>query len=258
MSRKTVFYTDELNEDFAGTNIDRKPLREDYRYVRKEPLWRAAEFLLYRVIAQPLVWLFVKAVFLQRFQNKRVLKAAKNSGAYLYANHTNGLFDAFVPNMLDMRKRCWIIVGPDAMSIPGLNPVIEMLGGVPLGSTAKQKLEMRSCVAQRVGEKGLVTIYPEAHIWPWYTGIRPFSAASFVYPAHDGLPVYAVTNCYQKRRIGRFPKLLTFVDGPFYADLSLPIKERRERLRNQCYEAMQARASEHSTYAYWNYVASGR
>ena len=53
MKRRTIYYTDELNDDFAGTNIVTKETPADYRYVRKNPLWHAAAFLLYHVVARP-------------------------------------------------------------------------------------------------------------------------------------------------------------------------------------------------------------
>ena len=83
MSKRIIYYRDEKNDDFASTNINTKPLRENYIYVHKNIIWRAAAFVLYRIIAQPLVFAFVKIAYHQRFENKSVLKAAKNSGAYI-------------------------------------------------------------------------------------------------------------------------------------------------------------------------------
>ena len=112
---------------------------------------------------------------------------------------------------------------------------------------------MAASVHGHISREDLITIYPEAHIWPFYTGIRPFPAASFGYPARDGAPVYAMTSCYRKRRLGAFPKVVTYLDGPFYPDSSLPLPERKQRLRDQCHAAMVKRAEENSTYAYYEY-----
>ena len=128
-----------------------------------------------------------------------------------------------------------------------------MLGAIPLGSTIKQSRDMAASVHGHISRGDLITIYPEAHIWPFYTGIRPFPAASFGYPARDGAPVYAMTSCYRKRRFVAFPKVVTYLDGPFYPDSSLPLPERKQRLRDQCHAAMVKRAEENSTYAYYEY-----
>lgn len=37
-AKKVVYYSDELHDDFAGTNIRQKPLGKDYRYVNDHVL----------------------------------------------------------------------------------------------------------------------------------------------------------------------------------------------------------------------------
>ena len=154
---------------------------------------------------------------------------------------------------LRRKGRSYIIVGPDALSIPLIHNFLQMLGAIPLGSTIRQSRDMAASVHSHITKGDLITIYPEAHIWPFYTGIRPFPAASFGYPARDGAPVYAMTSCYQKRRLGAFPKVVTYLDGPFYPDMSRPLPERKQRLREQCHAAMVKRAEECSNYAYYAY-----
>ena len=248
---KTIYYSDELNDDFASLGIKKKPLGDDFEYIHKNILWNTCSFVIYRMIAQPLVFVFVKVAHRQRFKNRKVLKTARKTGAFIYANHTNMLLDAFVPNIVKRRKRGYILVGPDTTSIPGLKNIVEMVGAIPLGQTLSENKEMLECINHRIAKnKGFITIYPEAHIWPYYTGIRDFKAGSFSYPCYTDTPVFAMTNCYQKKLIGKHPKVVTFVDGPFYPDKNLPMKERKEKLRKQCYDTMVKRAKENSTYSY--------
>ena len=248
---KTIYYSDELNDDFASLGIKKKPLGDDFEYIHKNRLWNTCSFVIYRMIAQPLVFVFVKVAHRQRFKNRKVLKTARKTGAFIYANHTNMLLDAFVPNIVKLRKRGYILVGPDTTSIPGLKNIVEMVGAIPLGPTLSENKEMLECINHRIAKnKGFITIYPEAHIWPYYTGIRDFKAGSFSYPCYTDTPVFAMTNCYQKKLIGKHPKVVTFVDGPFYPDKNLPMKERKEKLRKQCYDTMVKRAKENSTYSY--------
>ncbi len=37
-ARKTIYYENELTDDFAKMGIEIKPLRENYRYIRRGPL----------------------------------------------------------------------------------------------------------------------------------------------------------------------------------------------------------------------------
>lgn len=98
-----------------------------------------------------------------------------------------------------------------------------------------------------------MTIYPEAHIWPYYTGIRPFKAVSFQYPVKLKCPVFALTNTYHRMgRKGGEAGIVTYIDGPFFADESLNPREARQRLRDKVYFCMLERSRE-SDYEYIEY-----
>ncbi|MGM9969413.1 MAG: 1-acyl-sn-glycerol-3-phosphate acyltransferase [Anaeroplasma sp.] len=251
--KKTIFYSDELNDDFATNNIKTKQISADFKYIHKNIFWRFCSFVIYFIIAKPLVLLFTKIVFHQKTINKRCLKEAKINGAFIYYNHTNSFFDAFIPNYLCFFKRNYIITSPDATSIPFIKNIVQMLGAIPVASDLVMMRKMYECIKKRSNEKALVTIYPEAHIWPFYTGIRPFSASSFRYPVKFDKPVYAVTNCYQKRKFGKFPKVITYVDGPFYKMDDLGVVDNMDYLRNCVYNVMVKRSSESSNYEYYQY-----
>lgn len=253
MPRKVITYRDPWHDDFAGTHIVTKPLYPGYRYVRTNPVWRACACFVYRGLARPVALLFRKLWCCQRFENRKALDATLDRGIYVYANHTQKVMDAFLPCQLRRGGRSYIVVGPDTMSIPCIHNLVQMLGAIPLGSTLGQSREMAACVHGHIAAGDLVAIYPEAHIWPFYTGIRSFSEASFGYPARDGAPVYTMTSCYQKRRFGPFPKVVTYLDGPFYPDEALPLPQRKKALRDACQKAMEARAKQYSTYAYYEY-----
>lgn len=251
---RTYYYTDPLTDDFAGTHIRRLPLKKSFRYIHTAPLWLAAEAFLYRAVAQPLVFCFTRLHYHQRFADRSALKAAGAGGLYLYGNHTNALLDAFCPNIVSYRRRAHIIAGPDTMSLPGLRNFLQMMGVIPIGDTMRHKLEMEDCVLSRAASGRVVAVYPEAHIWPYYTGIRPFPDASFRFPARDGLPAYAMTNCYSRRRFGKRPRVTTFVDGPFFAPDGMKEHEKRAFLCAACYNAMRERAENYSTYSYNRFV----
>ena len=254
MPRKVITYSDPLHDDFAGTHISTQPLSPHFRYMHKNPIWRGLALVVYRGLARPVAFLFRKLYCCQHFENRQCL--VKNQGIYVYANHTQRVMDAFLPCQLRRKGRSYILVGPDALSIPLIHNLVQMLGAIPLGSTIGQSREMAQCIHSRIAAGDLITVYPEAHIWPFYTGIRPFSAASFGYPARDSAPVYAMTSCYQKRRFGAFPKVVTYLDGPFYPDMALPLPQRKQALRDACYQAMVRRAEAHSHYAYYEYRQS--
>ena len=99
-------------------------------------------------------------------------------------------------------------------------------------------------VERRIGEGHGVVIYPEAHIWTYYTGIRPFRDDPFYYPVKLGAPVFCFTNTYQKRGKGSKSRIVTYIDGPFYPDSKLPRREQKKELRDRVWACMCERAKE--------------
>lgn len=53
------------------------------------------------------------------------------------------------------------------------------MGALPLPDDAVATKNFLQAVETRIGEKHAVTIYPEAHIWPYYTKNTTFSGYLF-------------------------------------------------------------------------------
>lgn len=260
MKKKVIYYYDEKNDDFAGTDINQKPIDESFKYVReKNIIWGFLSFIIYYIIAKPIVYLLNKIINFASMKNRRVLfKMRKKQGFFLYCNHSNLLSDAFQPNLLRFTKRSYILVNPDATSIPGIQNLVMMLGAIPLPNTMRSRINFIKCIKLRIFQGKCITIYPEAHIWPYYTKLRDFSPDVFHYPVKLNTPCYTLTTCYRKHRgllsFIKRPKLTSYVDGPFYPDHNLSPKEASEELCQRIKKAMQERLEKYSTYEYIEYV----
>ncbi|MDE7384256.1 MAG: 1-acyl-sn-glycerol-3-phosphate acyltransferase [Anaeroplasmataceae bacterium] len=252
--KRIQYYKDLKNDDFSGTHITVKPLNDKYKYLHKNPLWHIPANFVYFVIAKPLFWLITKLVCHQRYANKKLLRQAKKTGAIIYGNHTTLLADAFVPNLVFSFRRNYIVVSPETLSIKGIKTLLSYLGAMPLTEKMSLKKKFLKALEHHLNKKKLITIYPEAHIWPYYTKIRPFDDTSFKYAALFDKPVFALTNCYQKRKFGKKPKIITYFDGPFYPKPEFNTKDNASYLRDLVYKAMVDRAEKYSTYAYIEYV----
>ena len=255
MKEQVRYYKNLTTDDFAGTKINTEKVPADYRYIDRRPVYKVGEFFVYRVVARPLITVYMKVRFHQRFKNKRVLKKIGRQGAFLYGNHTLLEGDAFIPNMAFFGRKNYIIAGADAVSIPGIRTLVKMLGAIPLPDTTAGYRNFRACISARVGAGATITVFPEAHIWPYYTGIRPFPATSFHYPVELNAPVYVLTNTYHKKRFGILPgpRIVTYVDGPFVPDPSMPKKSAMEDLRTEVLTVMEERAAQ-SDYEYIKYL----
>ena len=252
--KPVFYYDDELNNDFAGTNISRKQVDEHFKFIHNNPLWKPCSFVLYYLIAWPIVWLFERVILGTRFINKKAVKQC--AGHYfMYGNHT-GIIDAYTPNLISLPQRNRIIVGPDTVSIPLIRNIVQMLGAIPLPT--KLSGMRKYCEAiDHYHRTSNITIFPEAHIWPYYTGVRPFTDASFSYPVQLGAPVIAFFVAYTKPTgIFKFLKkadMTVYVSDPIYPEQGLANHEARKDLRDKVY-AFMLEKSKFSDYEVIKYV----
>lgn len=253
MAKRTIYYSDPVNDDFAENNIKTVILPPDYRYFPKTAIRRGVAFFLYHFIATPLVTLMQEIVYAEKIVGRKKLKGYRKNGFYLYGNHTRAMGDAYTPALLAFPKKAYIVAGADAFSIKGIRRIVEDLGGIALPLTKKGYKNFFTAMRRHDFLGHIIALYPEAHIWPHYTGIRPFGAESFHYPAESGKPVFTFTVTWQKRKILPGSRTVVYVDGPFLPDMNLPLCERKEALRNAAYEVMTVR-SRNSNYEKYDYV----
>lgn len=252
--KKTFYYTDELKDDFAATrNLKGRHIGETFPFTHKNPFWRFASLLAYRGLATPVAWLFCKLGFGLKIEGKAQVRGLKG-GYFLYANHTQSAADAFIPSLVSFPKRTYIITGASAVSIPGLRNLVQMLGAIPLPSSGAAIPHFSAALREHIAQGCTVCCYPEAHIWPYYTRIRPFRSGSFAYPVRLNVPVVPYTVTYRKRRLHRRPGITVKVGAPVFPDPAAPERAERQRLRNAAYEFMTAAAQSVPQPEYIRYV----
>ena len=115
-----------------------------------------------------------------------------------------------------------------------------MLGAIPVPGNKGAMKKFLDVIKERIDKNCSITIYPEAHIWPYYTGIRNFKSVSFKYPVKMNKPSFCVTNTYQKN--GEKVQMVSYVDGPFYPNKNINAKLAQEKLRDEIYNKMIERA----------------
>ncbi len=255
-TKRTIYYTDPLTDDFARTHIHTKEVGADFPFVHRSFLWNFFAKALYYCIAVPIVFLISKVYLGLKYENRRVLRQLRNTGYFLYGNHTR-MLDAFLPAMTAFPKKAYVISNPDAVSLPFLQTLVTMLGVIPIPNKFSGMRQFLSSVQQRYRENNVIAIFPEAHIWPFYTGIRPFSDTSFRYPEKLGAPVVAMVTTYRRRRgLGRLlrrPGMTITLSEPFYPDAALSAREAQQKLRDQVYHFMVSVASSHENICYFDY-----
>ncbi|MBO4569802.1 MAG: hypothetical protein J5689_01100 [Clostridia bacterium] len=239
-SKKVIYYKDPLNDDFAGTKIKQVKVDENFKFIHKNFFFKICSFILYYIFVFPLIYIFERLILRVKIVNKKSLKQVKKQNIFLYGNHTSAV-DAYTPNILAFPKRNRIIVNPDAVSIKGIRTLVQMLGALPLPSQTSGMRKFLSAV-EYYHKKGHITIYPEAHIWPYYTGVRPFTSSSFKYPVKFNAPVVAFFVAYTKPKgflsFMRKANVTVYISDVFVPNPELNQKDAQQELRDKVYDFM--------------------
>ena len=252
MKERKVKYFSNDTDEVVNFNIKRKQIDENYKYQSKNPIYIWTSFVVYRLILTPIFWLYLK--FFQRIEikNRKVLKKV-NGGYYIYSNHTNQICDAVCPTFICNPRKPHVVVNADNISLPFLGGIVKMCGALPLPDDITSAKNFSATIKELNLKKQPIFIFPEAHLWPYYTKIREFPSNAFHYPVETNSPIFTSTTTYHKRKFSKRPKIKIFVDGPFYPDLTLNKQERKQKLCETAFKQMCSRASLNS-YEYVKYI----
>lgn len=242
-NEKIIYYKDELNEEFSTAKIEPRKIDENYKYIHKNIIWNTCAFLVQNVLSIPIKYLYAKIKFRTKYIGKEKLKPYKKQGYFIYGNHTQAFADTFLISNSVYPKINYLIVNPENVSMKFLGNFVQMLGAIPIPNNIKGMKNFLEAVEKRIKQGHSITIFPEAHIWPYYTKIRPFKSVSFKYPIQLKTPSFCVTNTYQSYgKNNDKVKIVSYIDGPFFPDEGLTLKEQQENLRNKIYNQMVERS----------------
>lgn len=253
MDKKIIYYNDELNDEFSIPKIEARVIDENYKY-KHNIIWDFCSYIIQNFISMPIKILYQKIKFRLKYVGKDKLKKCKDQGYFIYVNHTQPFADTFIPSVANYPKRNFLLVNPVNISLKGTGTLVEMLGAIPIPGNVEATKNFLNMINERIKKKSSITIYPEAHIWPYYTKIRPFKSVSFKYPVKLDTPVFCMTNTYQSYgKKNNKIKIVTYIDGPFLPNKNLQIKERQQDLRDRVYEQMVER-SKNSNIEHIKYI----
>lgn len=176
-------------------------------------------------------------------------------GFVVYGNHTQPTGDVLMPYYLGHHRTFNVLASPANLGIPVIGPLTLYGGALPTPQTLHQMRPFRAVVATKLAAGEWLMVYPEQHVWPYYTGVRPFNPGAFHFPIVAQVPAYCLTVTYRKRWFGR-PRRVIYVDGPFTPDRRLTAKQQQRQLANQIHEQMLKRTAT-SNLAYVQYQKEG-
>ena len=247
-----IRYYHSYSDDFVESSDQDFRLPEGFRWTHRNPAYRAVSWAVL-LFAHLIGIVYVRVILRARIVNRKVLDEDRSRGLVLYCNHTQVIGDPIVPAIALGTRRMRTIVSPANLGIPVLGRLLPMLGAMPIPKGMRPMRRFVDALSEELAHGSGVVVFPEAHLWPYCTKVRPLPEEAFSLPVVNEVPVYCMTTTYQRRRFGRRPRRTYYVDGPFFSDGSLGRHQRRRELRDRVYETMRER-SRLSTYAYVDYV----
>ena len=240
--KNVIYFNDELNDEFSKAKIIPRKIDGRFKY-NKSAFWEFWSFLIQNVLSMPIKILYLKIKFNHKYIGTEKLKKYRKAGFFIYSNHTQAFSDTFTPSVAVYPKRNFLIVNPANISLKGTGWLVELLGAIPIPEGIEAYKNFLNRIKNRIDKGYSISIYPEAHIWPYYTKIRPFKDVSFKYPVQLNTPVFCITNTYQeeqklKNKLNKKITMVSYIDGPFFPDNSLNKKEAQEKLRDEVYKKM--------------------
>lgn len=250
MKKERIRYYESFTDDFDESADQNFKIPDDYKWIRTDIWSRILSAVIY-AIAVAVGAVYCKLVLSIHIHGKKKLKSVQG-GYFIYGNHTQPFGDVFIPALCAHPRRIYTIVSPANYGIPVIGKILPYLGALPTVGSLHGIRELDAAIRTRISNGNPVVIYPEAHVWEYYTKIRPFSDASFGFPARMGAPVFSMTAVYKRSRFHKRPTMHMYIDGPFYPEGNTP-KERAVSLCDTVTRSMTARSLE-SDVEYIKYV----
>ena len=246
--RKTRYYSS-FSDDFEKSVNQNFTIPDDYKWIKTSFLSRIISGIIYGT-AVVFGGIYCNFFLHMKIKGRKNLKGIK-SGFFIYGNHTQHVGDVFIPALCVLPKRIYTVVSPANYGIPIIGKILPYLGALPVIDSLSGIKKLNDAIEKRLEQKHPVVIYPEAHVWEYYTDIRPFPETSFRFPAKFNKPAFAMTVTYRKSKVFKRPVMEVFLDGPFYAE-GENIKDKTQNLHSRVLSAMQKR-SKNSNYSYITY-----
>ncbi len=246
---KEIRYYSSFTDDFEQSANQNFKLPSNYKWVRTDLISKFLSVLIY-TLAVIFSSIYCKFFLHMKIKGRKNLKNVRG-GFFIYGNHTQPVGDVFIPALCVLPKRIYTVVSTANYGIPVIGKILTFLGALPIVDSLHGMKELTKAMEYRLKKGNPIVIYPEAHVWKYYTDIRPFPDTSFKFPVKLNKPAFAMTVTYKKSRLFKKPVMEVFFDGPFYANGDTA-KEKAANLHTLVLTTMKKR-SQNSNYNYIEY-----
>lgn len=255
---KTIFYSDEINDDFGKKHVRYDPYKGKKKIVVERRGFYEHVSNFFFAIIYFLVKTFSIIVGVKWIGKENVKKLDNKKGYFIYANHA-GELDVALAYLISHKQRTNTIGYSEAIANPATKLIVPICGFIPLPVDIHDIPKMTHAISYYIQEKKqVIVIYPEAHLWPNYTGVRNFKRQSFRYPIELDAPVLPVFFARRKRKgfwkVFKKPRVTVIIGEPLYPDKDLNRRDAIQKLGDDTYESLVKLSKTIEQEDYWHYV----
>jgi 1-acyl-sn-glycerol-3-phosphate acyltransferase len=203
---------------------------------------RMLSFVFYYLIAFPLLWIYVTFLLGVRFRHRKYLRDIKG-GAVLVSNHVHTL-DSAMNGVAAFPKKP-IFTGLKAnFRLPLAGFLVNILGTVPVPETRSESRVFLNELTRHARSGRFVHFFPEGHLIPYDTELRPFKKGAFQVAEEADVPIVPIGIAF-KEKTSIFPllakqKVVLSVGKPIYPDSFRLKREQIAYLQDASFGAMQS------------------
>lgn len=236
---KKIYYYEDFDSDVVTSKNQDFELKKNYKWVHKNIFYKICSYLLYYVFLI-VSFIYVKLILQVKIVNKDILRNKKNY--FLFINHTQEVGDAFIPALITLPKRPYFIVNKANLGIPFLGKILPMLGAIVIPYDIHDFKYFKEAI-NYYGKNHPIVVYPEGHVWPYYTKIRPFKRGAFQLALDTNSDIYSATVTYQKRKFLKKPRIVIYIDNGYFVNNELSKKEKINDIIDQVSNKMKDKSN---------------
>lgn len=197
MADDPIKTNDEAEHTFK--TIEAKPvtLSENFDYFGQKLHRRILSKILVFLIKVLFVYIFGYIFLGYRVKGKKNYRAIKNRGAVIVSNHIHQ-FDAFLVGATFFPKRIYYTMLKTNLGLPFVGKLFHLVGGAPMPDTKDQIVRYQTLLNERLANKAMIAVFPEASLRPYCDHIRPFKKGAFRFAFNANVDIIPMIFVFKK------------------------------------------------------------
>lgn len=214
-------------------------IKDDYQFISKNVIFNLISNILFLPIGIILV-ILNKILFGYKVINKENIVG--DAGVVSISNHIHPM-DCTMIGLVYYPRRVYFPTLQTNFKIPFIRHLIRILYAIPIPTNASQKKIFYGQINEALQANGIVQMYPEGSLWPYYEEVRNFKYGAFKMAVEANVAVQPIKFVFKEptgiyKLYKRKKCIQAVVLEAIYPNNELDYKSRIEDLRNRTYESL--------------------